>query len=1075
MKKLFLLLVLFWFIFPNDSFAASTWQDSFDDGILTESITRLYRTGDSYVLDKDRSAPNAYPVDPTEVFYQDAITNGTTYNGFTFPQDTGTIEIWANGTFANTGEDSIVSNWTGTTEHIFLRTYTLGGTEVNFQVAFENPGQPYAFSASGFVADDEWNFFAITWDVNAGVADVYANGVLVRHGVINDPTWRPSAQVFNLGSGFAGQMSHARVLSKYVDSTQVRSDYGTTLASSGTLFSKPIQPISLSSWGSLSWTATVPINTGYKTQVEYDNNGSWDLLPDGILSGNAVGFASSPVSLAGVSPTTYPKIRLKGNFTTSDGITTAELTAWQVSWTSALNAHPRMYLNPEKIDFLKAKITANEEPYTSHWLAIKASADASLLVTPPAPTDAIVTDPSQQAAFRTIGNRLPALALSYLITDDDTYFNGTKVWMDALVSYDHWQGDESLGAAHGLYNMAIAYDWLYNDLTGGERTAYETKIALQTKRFYDAMNRTSPVWWQGTDYNGNHNYVDVGAMMTGAVALYDVTPGADTYVHRAYDNFTTVLSGPNLIPDGTSQEGISYWSYGMEALLRYFELEKDMFGIDRALTSPNIQNLPFYRLYGGMPNYWQTITMGDGRNWDYYGAGFILMRVASLFNDQMAQWLAQKINDKRVSSGIVGIDNDWRSLLWYDESVGKQDISAMPTYKLFPYLGLFTSRSSWTDDNAFMFAMKAGPPGGHDMTTAGGHVHPDEGGFTLRDFGQDIIVDDEYSYNKLTSNHNVPTFDGGSGQLGEGSVWFDTQSVIDNYGTADIIYTDFDDTKGYEYLVADLASIYKPSLSITKFLRHFILLKKGTLVIVDEIESGSDHQIEWRLHLNHNSTFEMNAQTLSGTIDGTGVGLVVDDISEEAHSYSIGKETITASGDGTTSTFNANTFQLSKTGHSWKIETVLRPFQTTAPSAIEYSRKGGYLVIKLSDHSYSAISTDLRLVRMDVDPNNIDGLPVVISTSRQEKPKPSVHDSPNSAMRGEIITQSGKNFPRRRVLSLYFSRPDGSYYPPVSVKTDAKGSFKIRYKVTKPPGKYKWYARDTVSGRKTKVTRYTVK
>jgi hypothetical protein len=906
--------------------------------------------------------------------------------------------------------------------------------------------------------------------VNLGVADVYANGVLVSHGTINDPTWRPSAQVFSLGSGFAGQISHARVLSKYVDSTQVRADYGSTLAPSGTLFSKPIQPVSISSWESLSWTATVPANTTYKTQVEYDNSGSWDLLPEGVLSGNAAGFSSSPVNLSAVSTTTYPKIRLRGNFSTSDGVSTPTLSDWQASWTSALAAHPRMYLNPAKIIFLKAKIAANEEPYKAHWLAIKASADASLLVTPPAPTDPLITDPGNEASFRTYGNRLPALALSYLITGDVTYLNGTKTWMNALVSYDHWQSDESLGAAHGLYNMAIAYDWLYNDLTGGERTTYETKIALQTKRFSDAMNRVSPVWWQGTDYNGNHNYIDVGAMMTGAVALYDVMSGADTAIHRAYDNFTNVLGATILPPDGTSQEGISYWSYGMEALLRYFELEKDMFGVDRAPTSLNIQNLPFYRLYGGMPNYWQTITMGDGRNWDYYGPTFILMRVASLFNDQMAQWLAQKINDKRVSSGIVGIDSDWRTLLWYDESVGKRDVSSLPTYRLFPTLGLFSSRSSWTDDNAFMFALKAGPPGGHTLVPAGGHVHPDEGGFTLRDFGKDIVIDDEYSYNKLTSNHNVPTFDGGTGQLGEGSLWFDSADVLNNNGTADIIYTDFNDAKGYEYFIADLADIYKPSLSVTKFLRHVILLKKGTIVIVDEIESGSDHQIEWRLHLNHDSTFAMNGQTLSGTIDGTGVGLIADDISEEAHTYSIGKETITTSGDGATSTFNSNTFRLSKTGHSWKIETVLRPFQTTAPSALEYSRKDGYLVIKLSDNSYTAISTNSRSIFVDVDSDNIGGLPGVRSSSEKNKKTitlSSLHDSPNVVSRWMTLTQSGKNFPKRRTLLLYFSRPDGTYYSPMQVRTNREGTFSIQYRVTKPPGKYKWYAKDPVSGKKT--------
>lgn len=96
-RLLFVIIVTFGFCIPH-AFATSTWQDTFDDSILTESIAQLYRTGGSYELDIDRSAPNAYPVDPTEVFYQDTVVNGTIYDGFTFPQDTGTIEIWAKGT-----------------------------------------------------------------------------------------------------------------------------------------------------------------------------------------------------------------------------------------------------------------------------------------------------------------------------------------------------------------------------------------------------------------------------------------------------------------------------------------------------------------------------------------------------------------------------------------------------------------------------------------------------------------------------------------------------------------------------------------------------------------------------------------------------------------------------------------------------------------------------------------------------------------------------------------------------------------------------------------------------------------
>lgn len=93
---------------------------------------------------------------------------------------------------------------------------------------------------------------------------------------------------------------------------------------------------------------------------------------------------------------------------------------------------------------------------------------------------------------------------------------------------------------------------------------------------------------------------------------------------------------------------------------------------------------------------------------------------------------------------------------------------------------------------------------------------------------------------------------------------------------------------------------------------------------------------------------------------------------------------------------------------------------------------------------------------------------------KSSKKKASIHDSPKSVRRGETLVQSGKNFAKNRNIALYFSRPNGSYYPPLVVKTNGTGGFKVSYRVTKPPGKYTWYARDTVNNTKTKASSYRV-
>ncbi len=60
---------------------------------------------------------------------------------------------------------------------------------------------------------------------------------------------------------------------------------------------------------------------------------------------------------------------------------------------------------------------------------------------------------------------------------------------------------------------------------------------------------------------------------------------------------------------------------------------------------------------------------------------------------------------------------------------------------------------------------------------------------------------------KLTSNHNVATFDG-SGQTTEGMVYFNNT----NMGSGAMIYQDINEAAGYEYLIADLKNIYKTDL-----------------------------------------------------------------------------------------------------------------------------------------------------------------------------------------------------------------------------------------------------------------------
>ncbi|MGB4942897.1 MAG: hypothetical protein WBO92_02185, partial [Candidatus Moraniibacteriota bacterium] len=86
-----------------------------------------------------------------------------------------------------------------------------------------------------------------------------------------------------------------------------------------------------------------------------------------------------------------------------------------------------------------------------------------------------------------------------------------------------------------------------------------------------------------------------------------------------------------------------------------------------------------------------------------------------------------------------------------------------------------------------------------------------------------------------------------------------------------------------------------------------------------------------------------------------------------------------------------------------------------------------------------------------------------------------ITNSVKSVKRGGTLTQRGKKFSKNSIVALYFSKPNGTYYPPMKIKTSGSGAFMLKYRVTKPPGKYSWYVVDTKTGRKSKVLTYTVK
>lgn len=99
-------------------------------------------------------------------------------------------------------------------------------------------------------------------------------------------------------------------------------------ALSGTARATTTGPLYLAEWTSVSAALSTPLGTAVRVRV-MDSAGA--LLPESVLPGNAAGFTSFPVSLSGVSTTTYASLALAAELAGSTS-TTPLISDWTIAF-----------------------------------------------------------------------------------------------------------------------------------------------------------------------------------------------------------------------------------------------------------------------------------------------------------------------------------------------------------------------------------------------------------------------------------------------------------------------------------------------------------------------------------------------------------------------------------------------------------------------------------------------------------------------------------------------------------------------------------------------------------------------
>ncbi len=503
--------------------------------------------------------------------------------------------------------------------------------------------------------------------------------------------------------------------------------------------------------------------------------------------------------------------------------------------------HPRIYLNDRRIAQLRSAVTSSHQAL---WKKVRAQADRAVRSGPPSYVKDDGHSGDEQLWQREVGNTPPLLAMAYVVTGEKPYREAARQWALASRNYKTWGlgriDGMDLAAGHQLYGLGLVYDWCNRDLDDEARQTIRRTLIKRSSAMYRAA-ATGSAWWNRS-FLQNHLWVN----STG-LAVFDEVEEASGWIGLPLTKFRETMAA--LGPDGASHEGVGYWEYGVEYMLKFADLSRSLLGIE--LTGNDWwQNTWSYALYLALPRgAWRgdncIVDLADCPRGHWYGPDYLLRELAHLHHDGHAQWLADQID----RAGVASAEAAWLNLLWFDPGVLPVPPDGLPTRRHFADLGIVSARSGWSGTESLV-VFKCGPFLGHQATErfsydpGGGHVHPDANHFVVFGGGEWLIRDDGYQP-KSTSRHNTLLV-GGHGQMGEGKQWFDGAELLALKAQPTILHVQ--STPPLDHWTGDATTAYALDLGLKRFVRHVLFVKPDTLIDADEIQANREVELELRSH-----------------------------------------------------------------------------------------------------------------------------------------------------------------------------------------------------------------------------------
>ncbi|HMG56489.1 MAG TPA: hypothetical protein VK601_23475 [Kofleriaceae bacterium] len=430
-------------------------------------------------------------------------------------------------------------------------------------------------------------------------------------------------------------------------------------------------------------------------------------------------------------------------------------------------------------------------------------------------------------------------------------------------------GDSYLEIGNMIGDVALVYDWCFNQTTSGQRTRW---LKYANQAVWNVWHHDTAKWgsatipwtgWSVNDPSDNYYYSFLRATMLLGLASKGEDPQADAWITQFHDTKITQQLVPTFNADlvgGGSREGSGY-GVAMRRLFELYDLWTSTTGENIALMTPHTRQSMLAMLHQLVPTRDRVSPTGDlsrdstAAFFDYHRN--YLQELIQVFPTDL---LARRTKTQLMASSLPVMGSSFMFVydFMYDNSnVTAQPIDGLNTTYYAPGIGEVYARSGW-DTHATWVNLIAGP-----YTQS--HAHQDQGSLMIYKDGwlaYDAVIESHSGLTQDTTAHGLVRITSGG------------QSVRQIASTISKL-TALHQGVGYTHAAADLTPAYNGNAAVQKVQREMVYLQPDVVVVFDRIQSAGGTSQTWQLV----SPVAASISGATATITNAGHALKVQKIS----------------------------------------------------------------------------------------------------------------------------------------------------------------------------------------------------